>query len=75
MEMLIRIAVIVMLIAIVASLGSALFHLSRGKGDSKSMVRALTVRIGLSIVLFVLLMIAWYTGLISPHAVQPMSPR
>jgi hypothetical protein len=75
MEMLIRIAVIVMLIAIVASLGSALFHLSRGKGDSKRMVRALTVRIGLSVVLFVLLMIAWYAGLISPHGLQPMSPR
>ena len=70
MELVIRIAIIVILIAIVASLGSALFHLSRGKGDSNKMVRALTVRIGLSIVLFVLLMIAWYAGLISPHDVQ-----
>jgi len=70
MELVIRIAVIVILIAIVASLGSALFHLARGKGDSNKMVRALTVRIGLSVVLFVLLMIAWYAGLISPHDVR-----
>ena len=31
------------------------------------MARALTVRIGLSILLFVLLMNAWYFGAISPH--------
>jgi hypothetical protein len=33
------------------------------------MARALSVRIGLSIALFVLLMIAWYFGGISPHGV------
>jgi membrane associated rhomboid family serine protease len=73
MSSLIRILIIVMLIAIVASLGSALFHLARGRDDSNKMVRALTVRIGLSLVLFVLLMVAWYFGLISPHEVQPVS--
>jgi hypothetical protein len=30
------------------------------------MVRALTVRIGLSLALFILLMLAWSAGLISP---------
>ena len=54
---------------IVASLGSALWHLVRGAGDSRRIVRALTWRIALSIALFVLLMIAWYTGLIEPHGV------
>jgi hypothetical protein len=33
--------------------------------------RALTLRIGLSVVLFVLLMLAWYFGLISPHGLNP----
>jgi hypothetical protein len=65
----IKILVIATLFAIIASLGSALFHLSRGKGDPKKMVRALTVRVGLSVALFILLMLAWYNGLISPHAV------
>jgi hypothetical protein len=58
-----------MLIAIVVSLGSALFHLSRGKGDSKKMLRALTWRIGLSVLLFALLMLAYSRGLLQPHAV------
>ena len=66
----IKILVIVMLVAIVGSLGSALFHLSSGKGDSRKMARALTVRIGLSVVLFILLMLAWWMGYISPHRVQ-----
>jgi len=66
----IKILVIVVLFAIVGSLGSALFHLSSGKGDSKKMAQALTVRVGLSVVLFILLMLAWRNGLISPHEVQ-----
>ena len=51
---LVRILVIGVLIAIVASLGSALFHLSRSGGDSKKMARALTIRVGLSVALFIL---------------------
>lgn len=62
----IKILIIVVLFAIIGSLGSALFHLSKGQGDSKKMARALTVRIGLSLALFLLLMAAWYAGLISP---------
>ena len=64
---LIKILVIIVLAAIVISLGSALFHLSSGKGDSKKMARALTVRVALSLVLFILLMAAWAFGLITPH--------
>jgi cytochrome bd-type quinol oxidase subunit 2 len=66
----IKILIIITLFAIVGSLGSALFHMSRNKGDSKKMVRMLTVRIGLSVVLFVLLMLAWYNGLIQPHGLS-----
>jgi O-antigen/teichoic acid export membrane protein len=64
---LIKILVIIVLAAIVISLGSALFHLSSGKGDSKKMARALTIRVALSLVLFILLMAAWGFGLITPH--------
>ena len=35
------------------------------------MARALTVRIVLSIALFVLIMLAWYAGLIKPHSIVP----
>jgi hypothetical protein len=58
--------------AIVGSLAIGLFHLSRaGKEDSRKLARALTVRIALSLVLFVLLMLAWYFGLIAPHSLTP----
>lgn len=64
---LIRILVVGLLAAIIASLGIALYHLLTGRGDSRKLLRALTIRILLSIVLFALLMIAWRAGLITPH--------
>ena len=65
--MAIKVLIVLMFIAIVASLGSALFHLSRSGGDSRKMARALTLRVGLSVGLFILLMLAWAMGLIKPH--------
>ena len=62
-----QLVIVLVLIAIVASLGQALFAMSSGRGDSRKMVRALTLRIGLSVLLFGALMLAWYFGLISPH--------
>jgi hypothetical protein len=64
---LIKVLIVACLIAIVLSLGSGLFHLVNDKGDSKKMVSALTVRVALSVVLFILLFIAWQQGLITPH--------
>jgi putative Mn2+ efflux pump MntP len=61
--------IVVTLLAIIASLGHALYSMTSGPTDSKRMVQALTVRISLSVMLFVLLMIGWYTGAIAPHAV------
>jgi Protein of unknown function (DUF2909) len=59
-----RIVIIAFLVVILASLGSALFYLVRDKGGSDRTVRALTVRISLSITLFILLMLSYYFGLI-----------
>lgn len=66
-----KVVVVGLLAAVVLSLGSALFHLVNDKGDSKKMVHALTLRIGLSIALFILIMIGWKLGLVTPHGVQP----
>ena len=66
----IRILVVGVLLAIIASLGTALYHLASGRGDSQKMVRALAVRVALSIGLFVLLIVAWRAGLIAPHGLQ-----
>jgi hypothetical protein len=74
MQQLIWLVMLGCLTVIVASLGSALYHLSRGTPeDSAKLARALTVRISLSLGLFVLLMLAWYFGLITPHTLEGTS--
>lgn len=65
--MAIKVIIVLMFVAIVASLGSALFHLSRKEGDSRKLFRSLALRVGLSVGLFILLMVAWSLGLITPH--------
>jgi hypothetical protein len=62
--MLIKVIVVLTLIVIVGSLFSALFFLSKDKTGGDRTVKALTVRIGLSILLFILLLIAGKLGLI-----------
>jgi hypothetical protein len=61
-----RFLILACLLAIVLSLGSALLHFVRDKGESDKMARALTIRVGLSVLLFVLLMVAWWLGWIQP---------
>lgn len=66
----IKILIVVALGAIVASLGKALYHMSDGDAHhSGQMARALTVRISLSVALFVLLLLAWHFGGLTPHGV------
>ena len=69
MEPLIKVLIVGCLLAIVVSLFTGLKHLVSDKGESKRMVRALTIRVALSVALFVLLFIAWRTGMIEPHGV------
>lgn len=59
-----RIFVILFIILILASLGSALFFLINDRGQSKRTARALALRVGLSLSLFLLLMAGYYFGLI-----------
>ena len=62
-------------VAIVASLASALFFMMKdgrdGKPKTSNMARALTVRIGLSIVLFICILLAWKLGYIQPTGIPP----
>ena len=64
-----KIVIVLFLLFILGSLGSALYFLVRDKGQSERTVRALTWRIGLSITLFVLLMAGYYTGIIPRRGV------
>jgi len=71
MDRLVWLLVLACLITVLVSLGLGLYHLSRGTPqDSEKLVRALTVRITVSLLLFALLMLAWHFGLISPHPLQ-----
>jgi len=60
-----KIVVILFLVFIIGSLFSALYYFVRDKGHGELMVKALTVRIVLSVILFALLMLGIYTGLIT----------
>ena len=53
-----------MLVMILASLASALVFITKGRDDPKRMAKALTVRITLSVGLFLMLMAGYYFGLI-----------
>ncbi len=62
--------VILLFLCILFALGSALYYLVHGeKEDSDRIVKALTWRIGLSILLFVLLFVAFALGWIHPHPI------
>jgi uncharacterized BrkB/YihY/UPF0761 family membrane protein len=64
--------VVAMLVVILISLAMALFHMTSAKPqDGAKMVKALAWRIGLSVALFVLLIVAYYNGWIDPHRVVP----
>ena len=70
--MLIKTVVILMLVAIFASLFSALVFLFKDKGRGKRTAQALTWRIGLSLTLFLLLMAGYYFGIIPPGGLHLM---
>jgi hypothetical protein len=62
--MVFKIVVVLVLFVIIASLFSALYFLAKDKDGGERTVKALTLRIGLSITLFVLLLLGYYFGLI-----------
>lgn len=57
-----KIIVLLFIMVILASLGSALYYLVKDQGKSDRVVKALTIRIGLSMLLFLSLMAAYYFG-------------
>jgi Protein of unknown function (DUF2909) len=64
--------VVAMLVLILISLGKALFHLTSSKpDDGTKMVKALAWRIGLSVALFLLLIVAYTQGWIDPQRLVP----
>jgi uncharacterized membrane protein SpoIIM required for sporulation len=71
MDLMFKIPVILLLVAIVFSLFEGMYYLSKddGKRNKTRVVRALTVRIVLSFVLFSMLIAGYFFGWIEPHSV------
>lgn len=70
-----KIFIVIVLITIVITLGSGLYYLITDKGQSDRAVKALSWRIGLSLSLFLFLIILSVTGIIKPHGVFPVAPQ
>lgn len=75
---LMKFLIILALLAILASLGSALFFMMRKGSDprddqlrSRSMFRSLALRIGLSVLLFICILLAAKLGYLHPSGWQP----
>jgi O-antigen/teichoic acid export membrane protein len=67
----IKIILIAVFLMILFSLGSALYHLVKHKedGSPQKTAKALTFRIGLSVLLFIFLFILVATGIVKPHGI------
>ena len=57
-----KLVVIILLAAIVISLGSGLFYLTRDDADSRKVLKALKIRVALSAALILFLVASYYLG-------------
>lgn len=60
--MLIKGLVLILLLAVVLSLFSGLFFLHRDRGQGRRAAQALTLRVGLSLLLFLTLVLGYHFG-------------
>ena len=65
-----KIIFIFLFLLIIISLFGSLFFLIKDKGNKNRVVNALKIRIGLSILLFIILIIMYKYGYIQPHAIK-----
>ncbi|MBC3812618.1 MULTISPECIES: twin transmembrane helix small protein [Undibacterium] len=65
-----KILVAIAFFLIIFSMGSALVYLMKDKGRSNRTVKALAFRVGFSISLFILILLANHFGLIQPTGIR-----
>ena len=70
----VKIIILVLLALVLLSLGAAMFSLVKERGDSSRTAKFLTLRIALSIALFVFVGFAFFMGWIQPHGIVPPKP-
>ncbi|MBT8439020.1 MAG: twin transmembrane helix small protein [Gammaproteobacteria bacterium] len=68
--MLFKTIIVILLLVVLFSLFQALFFLIKDDSKSDRMLKALTWRIGLSVFIFILLLIGQAVGLIQPHGLS-----
>ena len=66
--------VIILLALIILSLGAGMFSLVKDGGKTDRTVKFLTIRIILSVALFIVLGMAFFFGWIQPHGIIPPQP-
>ena len=64
-----KLLIIAFLVVIVWNLGAGLYYMMVDKGTTDRTVKSLTWRIGLSVLLFALVALGIFTGVIKPHGV------
>ena len=57
-------------VAILASFGVALVAMFRRGDHGDTLLRALTIRVGLSVLFFLLLLLGWWLGILEPHGLR-----
>ncbi len=67
--LLFKLIIVLLLLFVIVTLFTALYHLNKNQGDSSRVVRTLAIRIGMSVVIFLLLWVGMYFGLITPHGI------
>jgi len=67
--MIFKIVILILLFVVLISLGTALVAMAKGDKSDK-MLKSLTWRIGLSVAIFILLLIGQAMGIITPHGLS-----
>lgn len=72
--MFIKVFIVIAMLAVLFSLFRSLYFLTTEK-DSKKTAKNLSWRIGISLLLFILIVIGIYTGAIEPHGLPTVKPE
>ncbi|MBT2969454.1 MAG: hypothetical protein B6D72_08350 [gamma proteobacterium symbiont of Ctena orbiculata] len=71
--MIFKLPVLLVLAFILFSLFQGMYYMAKddGRNESTRVVRALTLRVVLSLLLFIILMAGYFFGLLQPHGLLP----
>jgi len=72
--MLIKTIIVILLFLVIASLAAGMFTLIKDRNKTERTVKFLTIRIALSVSLFILLIVSFLMGWIQPHGLVPPQP-